>query len=149
MEGNYQLVTDLEKDKKYIDKFISSKINPILAKDKKAIIKVEEYSNPRSLSANRLYWAWLKEMAAHFSKKGDKYSSEDMHDIMRHKFLGYQKAKKIGKTEISKQLKSTAKLTKSEFCYYMEKIDHWCVDHGLLLPKAESEYTEFLAKQES
>ncbi len=148
MEGNYQLVSDLEKDKVYINKFIKSKIEPILAKDKKAIIKVEEYSKPRSLSANRLYWAWLKEMATHFSKKGGKYSSEDMHDIMRHKFLGYEKPKKIGKTEISKQLKSTAKLSKSDFCYYMEQIDNWCVDHGLLLPKPDSEYTEFLAKQE-
>lgn len=148
MQGNYQLVADLEKDKKYIDNFISSKIKPILDKDKKAIIKVEEYSNPRSLSANRLYWSWLKEMSKHFSKKGDKYSSEDMHDIMRHKFLGYQKPRQIGKTEISKQLKSTAKLSKSDFCFYMEQIDHWAVDHGLLLPKPDSEYTEFLAKQE-
>lgn len=147
MEGNYQLVSDLEKDKKYIDNFISSKIKPILDKDKKAIIKVEEYSNPRSLSANRLYWSWLKEMAVHFSKKGDKYSSEDMHQIMKHKFLGYCKPRKIGKTEIPKQLKSTASLSKSDFCFYMEQIDHWAVDHGLLLPKVDSEYTEFLAKQ--
>lgn len=147
MEGNYQLVSDLEKDKVYINKFIKSKIEPILARDKQAVIKIEEYDDPRSIPANRLYWTWLKKMSSYFSKKGDKYTPEEMHEIMRHKFLGYEKSKKIGKTTIPAQLKSTAKLKKSEFFYYMEQIDHWCVDHGLLLPKPDSEYTEFLAKQ--
>ena len=103
----------------------------------------ERYREKRSTSANALYWQWLTVMAKHFSRKGQSFTKDDMHDLMRHRFLGYE-AKTIGKTEIQPQLKSTAELDTAQMCEYMTKIDAWCADHGCLLPRPEdNDYAEW------
>lgn len=167
MQGNYQLVSDLEKDKKYIDNFINSKIEPILAKDKKAIIKVEEYSNPRSLSANRLYWMWIDQIVdynassfkgwheiddkgnEHFVELPRQARKKAMHMWLKDKFLGWTKRIKMGSRIIEPQLKSTKNLSSSEMCFYMEKVDMFAASKGWLLKKPSSEYLDFLEKQEA
>ena len=78
----------------------------------------------RSLDQNSLYWRWLSVLAESFSKRGGKYTKDDMHDLMRHKFIGYE-SRKIGNTELKDQLKSTTKLTKSEMSDYMTQIEVW------------------------
>ena len=96
----------------------------------------------RSINQNSLYWKWLAIMA----KKYKQDEPEDMHDLMRHKFLGYED-KRVGKTVISNQLKSTTKLDKGEMFHYMEKINMWAADNSLLLPiPEESEYKEILER---
>lgn len=166
MEGNYQLVADLEKDKKYIDNFINSKIEPILGRGKKAVLKVEEYNASRSISANNLYWMWIGQILDYNSNKFKGYYEIDengkevfielplkarkdaMHMWLKDKFLGWTPRIKMGSRIIEPQLKSTKNLSSSEMCFYMEKIDNWASLKGWLLKKPRSEYTEFLAKQE-
>lgn len=106
-------------------------------------ISVSPLRDKRSNSANNLYWKWLTVMAQHFSRNGQSFTKDDMHDLMRHRFLGYE-AKTIGKTEIQPQLKSTAELDTAQMCEYMTKIDAWCADHGCLLPRPEdNDYAEW------
>jgi len=106
-------------------------------------VEVENVKERRSTSANALYWQWLTVMAKHFSRKGQVFTKDDMHDLMRHKFLGYED-KTVGKTVIAQQLKSTADLTSSGMCVYMQQIDAWAADHGCLLPRPEdNEYAEW------
>ncbi|MCK5613689.1 hypothetical protein KAR91_68120, partial [Candidatus Pacearchaeota archaeon] len=106
-------------------------------------IEWKVFSAQRKLSANNLYWLWLDTMAKHFSKKKMSYTKDEMHDLMRHQFLGYED-KIIGKTVISAQLKSTAEMGTPSFCDYMTKIDIWASDHGVLLSRPEdSEYAKY------
>lgn len=126
--------------------FITEQIRE-LCKDKDVMVEISEYAPKRSISANDLYWKWLTDMAYQFSAKytGLIYSKDDMHDLMRHKFLGYLPAKQLGKTVIPQSLKSTRDLSKGEMCHYLNQIDMWAASVGCLLPRPEdSDYEEYL-----
>ena len=91
----------------------------------------------RTVEQNAMYWEWMAILAEFFTvKMKQPYAKEDMHDLMRHKFLGYD-TKTIGQTEISK-LRSTTKLTTGEEFAYMEQIDAWSAEFGCLLPRPDS-----------
>ena len=107
-------------------------------------VEIKPVSKKRSLSANGLYHMWLKQLADHFSKKAGPYCSDEMHDLMKHQFLGYED-RLIGKTMIGHQLRSTANLDTPEFSEYMSKIEAWAADHGCLVTiPAHSHYAEWL-----
>jgi len=108
----------------------------------------EPWRDKRSLNANALYWQWLTVMAEHFSRGGKKFSKEDMHDLMRHQFLGYED-KVIGQTVIGHQLASTAGLDTGQMYHYMKRIDAWAADHGCLLPRPEDCEYERWRKEEA
>ena len=104
----------------------------------------------RSISQNGLYWMWMGQLAESFNarSKDGQWSKDDMHDLMRHKFLGYE-SKTIGKTELKDILRSTTKLLKGEMHQYMTQIDAWAVDVGVFLTHPEdSEYMKLMDRQE-
>lgn len=96
------------------------------------------WEGKRSLDQNSLYWMWLGLMAKHFSRKAGPFSKDDMHDLMRHHHLGYVD-KQISKTKIASQLKSTTDLSTKEMSEYMTKVEAWCAQNGLLLPRPEDQ----------
>ena len=109
------------------------------------VLRYEPWTEPRSKSQLGLYRIWLRHMADFFSTKGGQYTDDDMHDLCRHKFLGYED-RKIGHTEIRSQLKSTAagKIGKQEMSEYMHQIETWCTELGCYLPYPEdNEYTKY------
>ncbi len=100
-------------------------------------------ADTRSTDQNSLYFLWLDTLAKNFTKRGRPVSKDDMHDLMRHKFLGYEQ-KTIGQTKLNDQLKSTTKLNKSEMSEYMTKIEAWAIDCNVLLPiPADNEYQKY------
>ena len=119
---------------------VSSKIEQ--GKTYRVVIKE---AKARSLDQNALMWMWLTILAEHFGARGiqndsgEKVDKDDMHDIMRHKFLGYESGpRKIGNTVIDEhKLKSTAKLEVGEMHKYLTQIDQWAAEHGCLLPHPE------------
>ncbi len=124
--------------------------------DKPLQVDWKNWSPKRSLNANALYWSWLTQLAEFFNQKEKGlarkksgyeptvYDREDMHDMMRHLFLGYEN-RKIRNTEITQQLKSTTKLSRADFCDYMTQIDRWALSYGCFLPHPEdSEYARYL-----
>lgn len=110
-------------------------------------IRVKIREEGRSIDQNGLYWQWLTILAKYFSKGSAEYSKDDIHDICRHKFLGYED-RKIGNTEIRAQLKSTARLDKGEMHHYLTQVDNWAVEMGCLLPHPEdSQYAQYREAQ--
>lgn len=106
-------------------------------------IEWSPWKDKRSLNANALYWQWLTIMAEHFSRGGQPFTKDDMHDLMRHQHLGYTD-RVVGKTRIAQQLASTSDLDTGQMHAYMSKIDAWAADHGCLLPRPEdSTYAEW------
>ena len=104
-------------------------------------IEVRPAKDSRTLPQNDLYWMWCSTAAKHFSTEEAKYTKNDMHDIFCHKFLGYTDGKIIGTTEFKPELRSTTGLKVDEMHEYMNKVEVWCAEHGLLLPTpADSQY---------
>ena len=127
-------------------------------------LKIECKAGNRTLSQNALYWVWMAQLSAKFDGKKVTYYDEelkkevteimdvkpnDMHDRMKHEFLGYDDPKRIGKTVIPSQLKSTAKLSKGDMFAYMERIDMFWAERGVLLVTPDdSVYAQLKAKNE-
>lgn len=116
--------------------------------DKPMAMTLKPFESKRTLPANALYWQWMTTLAKYFSANAGPFDREDMHELLKHKFLGYQDERMIGKTVIPRQLKSTAKLTKGDMSHYMEQVDAWAADNGCLLPRPEdNEYDQWRAQQ--
>lgn len=109
----------------------------------------KNYKVTRSLKANALYRMWCDKLALIFSEKMEgSLSGDDLHDICRHKFLGYTDTV-IGNTTIKGQLTSTTKLDKGDFFDYMSKVDDWALNLSIKLPRPEkSEYHKMLEDQQ-
>ncbi|WP_299726775.1 hypothetical protein [uncultured Endozoicomonas sp.] len=98
----------------------------------------------RSLSANALYWKWVSIMVTHFNSKGAKYTTEFLHDALKHTFLGYKESPD-SKLDIPPQLKDSRTLSTADFCRYMEQVEAWAIDRGCFLPRPEdSAYEKYL-----
>lgn len=102
--------------------------------DEKAIIEIRRDKDNRSTKQNNLYWMWLKVL----SETG--HSEDELHTILRHKFLGYTEVTTKGET--IKELRSTTKLKVGEFKEYLEEIDMFSAQYGIILPRPEDLYYE-------
>ena len=115
-------------------------------------VSSKPHTKRRTLSANALYWRWMETMAQFMSERtGRHFDKDTAHDLCRHLHLGYRtnpRATASGSV-IPPQLRSTKKLTTSEFCFYMNKIDSWAAIHlGLKLPKPqEGDFYEYQTSQ--
>lgn len=137
------IINDEEQRRRAIDAVMRCNL------DEPMELVLQRWEPRRTVSANNLYWDWLGQMAQHFSRKAGPFGKDDIHDLMRHKFLGYQPARIIGRTEIPAKLRSTTDLSKGEMCHYMSQIDAWSADHGCLLQRGEdNEYDEWAKRQE-
>lgn len=136
------IISDEEQRRRAIDAVMRCNL------DQPMEVTLQQHQPRRTLPMNALYWEWLTQMAKHFSRNAGPFSKDDMHDLMRHQHLGYAEAKTIGKTEIPRQLRSSADLTKGEMLEYMQRIDAWAADHGCLLVRPEdAEYEELARRQ--
>lgn len=111
-------------------------------------IKYSVYSEPRTVSQNKLFHLWCKQLSAAFIKKAPNSTPENMKMILKFKFLGVEDLV-IGKTIIKNQVKHSSDLDKGEMCFFLDQIYHWAVDLGvfLLIPE-QSEYAKLKQKQE-
>lgn len=89
---------------------------------KKFLCEFKNHRPKRSLSQNRLYFAWLKALSEHIC--GDNYELKDeLHKRYKEKFLG----KKVIKTKFGNVVrhKSTTELNTKEFNEYLDRVkDH-------------------------
>jgi hypothetical protein len=102
--------------------------------DDDAIIEIKRNLDSRSTKQNKLYWQWLKVM----TETG--YTKDEMHVIMRDKFLGYEEV--TTKTNVIRVLRSTTDLKVGEFKDYLEQIDIFASEYGIVLPRPEDLYLE-------
>jgi hypothetical protein len=157
VQGNYFSINQIDENTfERVHEYVRNRIKHFVDEGKPCYVKVEEYKNPRSLSANSLYWVWMDDLAKLFNKKGLQiqgeegeraYEKDDCHDLMRSMFLG-KEVKTLSKTKIER-LKSTRKLNSSEFCHYLSQIEHWSIDklrHTLPNP-ADSAYMKWMEEQ--
>lgn len=139
--SNYWLI----RGKEEIDERLAFLREYLLEKDVWPLaLEIKKYRNKRSLNQNALFWMWCAEARDYFNKKKtpQPLSKDDMHDLFCHLFLGYEDLV-VGNTEIKNKLRGTSKLDTGEMFHFMEKIEAWCVEKGLLLTvPVVSEYWE-------
>ena len=102
--------------------------------DDDAIIEIKRNLDSRSTKQNKLYWQWLTVM----TETG--YTKDEMHSILRDKFLGYDEV--TTKTNVIRVLRSTTDLKVGEFKDYLEQIDIFASEYGIVLPRPEDLYFE-------
>jgi hypothetical protein len=104
--------------------------------DEKAIIEIRQDKDNRSTKQNRLYWEWVSVIGNELG-----YTKDETHMLLRDKFLGYNEVTpKSG--EIIRELRSTTKLKLGEFKDYLEQIDMFVAQYGIILPRPEDLYYE-------
>ena len=90
-------------------------------------VEIKKFVKQRTLDQNAYYWRLLTELGMYLG-----YSKDEMHDICRHKFLGYDE--KMIKGEIYRTLKHTPNLETPEMAIYTQQIEAWAVaDLGFVL----------------
>jgi len=101
----------------------------IQAKDWK--YRVEQVKNVRTIPQNRYYWGVMMPILCdHFW-----YTPEEMHSALKIHFL----VDVSGKLPI---IKSTKKITTSDFIKYVESIQRWAAqDYGLYIPDPNEIYS--------
>ena len=85
---------------------------------KEVEIRIRERKNKRTNEQNSLYWKWIQIIS-----KSTGYSIEEMHELIKYKFLKRTTIKKNGVEEV--KLKSTTTLTVKEFTEFMNEIYFW------------------------
>ena len=101
----------------------------------KAIIEIRDDKDSRSVKQNRLYWEWISVIGGELG-----YTKDETHVILRDKFLGYTET--TTKLSVIKELRSTTKLKVKEFKDYLEQIDIFVSEYGIMLPRPEDLYYE-------
>ncbi len=90
-------------------------------------VEVKPYKKNRSLAQNRTMWLWLGLIADFMGE-----SPEDLHDLFKMQFLGYEEKLIAGETV--RRLRSTASLSTLEFQGYMTKIEAVAKELFIVLP---------------
>jgi len=91
----------------------------------------------RSSESNRMYWALLSLIAEQLLVGGKhKYTSNCWHVYFRQRYLGCEDIK-LPNGMIVAMPNSTASLTNEEFGIYLDRIQAWCSEHGVVLPDRE------------
>lgn len=103
-------------------------------------VEIKNYRKNRSTSQNRTYWMWLNTMSDVLG-----YSSDDLHEVFKQKFLGLEeyvvnvrREGKAGKAVVLREImcrpKSTVKLSVGEFSEYLNKVEELAKEMNITLP---------------
>lgn len=101
-------------DKQKLFKILKSR------KPKTYVIEIKEPRPKRTNKQNAYYWVCLGIIGQHCG-----YSSDEMHELMKYKFLGVEEKVVKQTGEMLKSLKSTQNLDSTEFTVYIDKIRLW------------------------
>lgn len=103
-------------------------VKPYLEAKKVLTITVEPFRKKRSVDQNARYWAILTEISQKMPPHMDGvwYSSEVWHEAMKQRFLGVKSG------PFGPVTKSTKSLSVVEFSGYMDEIQAWAIDEGIM-----------------
>lgn len=100
-------------------------------------VDVKPYKKDRSAEQNRYYWGVVMTtiQKAIQDSRGEHYSTDEIHEWMRDKFLPKRVITIKGEPKVL--VPSTTTLTVGEFGEYLEQIIGFCAESGIVIPDAE------------
>ena len=106
------------------------RVMTMLSLDEIWLVTIEKYSPKRSDSQNNFYWKWVDILGNHCG-----YNKEEMSTELKRLFLpATGRTVKIGLDGKARDFHTTTTLSKAEFAHYMDAIDRFAAEHGLVLP---------------
>ena len=94
-------------------------------------VLIEPKRKPRSLAENGYYWGVVIPLLCEWTG----YTSDEMHDALKEKFLGCYDEKN-GLTRMT----STSSLSTVEFEKYMSDIRQWASEQGVFMPLPNEQF---------
>jgi hypothetical protein len=122
--------TDIEPVKEYLDRLTVGKTYDV---------SIKLHRDNRSLPQNRLYRLWLNCIS---NETGNEV--EDLHDYFRGRFLSHRV--EIFGGECSVRI-STKRLNTAEFTAFLDKVQQFAAEQGIILPNPEDLYFEQFYQQ--
>ncbi|NHB94463.1 YbcN family protein [Photorhabdus cinerea] len=116
-------------------------------------IIIKPWKNKRSLSQNATAHLWFGEISRYLCANGAKYSLEEVKEMLKHTFLGYEVIEIMDVTtqltERVRTLKRTSKLDTGDMFQFMERVEQWAVSIGCFVTiPANSEYMKLKQEQD-
>lgn len=103
----------------------------VKANGKKLSLGLKQWRDKRSIPQNQTMWMWNTEIANHIKKKtGQDFDPEDIHELLKQLFCPVTEIT-IGSTTAS--VRSTKRLDKSQMHRYLEQVDAWAAEKGIML----------------
>ena len=127
---------------------VISFITELVLSDKTYQVNVSEWRECRSLSQNSLYWKWMAEIdkQAPLIIEGTKVAGSELwHEVFKKYYCTVKKA-----TNGIKFMKitSTKMLDVGEMTFYLNRIEQFCIERGIMLTIPESsEYYKLMESQ--
>lgn len=101
------------------------------ANGRKLSLEIKQWRDKRSIPQNQTMWMWSTEIANHIKKKtGQDFDPEDIHELLKQLFCPVTEIT-IGSTTAS--VRSTKRLDKSQMHRYLEQVDAWAAEKGIML----------------
>ena len=126
-------------------------IDSIVDRGKRCEITVKE--SRRKLSQNALFHVWVSQISRHLTAKGKAYCTPEwVKRQLKGSFLGTESIESVclltGDKSVTEEVRSSSKLDKGEFNFFLNRIQEWSVDTGLILSAPiDSTYTELNNRQ--
>lgn len=101
------------------------------ANGKKLSLEIKQWRDKRSIPQNQTMWMWNTEIANHIKKKtAQDFDKEDIHELLKQLFCPVTEIT-IGSTTVS--VRSTKRLKKNQMHRYLEQVDAWAAEKGIML----------------
>lgn len=109
-----------------------------LPEGKAYCVSVTRAKSRRSVSQNRLYWMWMNCLGAETGNDAD-----TLHRFFAVKFLGVKHCDVFGREVVMPE--STKFLDTDRFTRYLDEIQRFAADNGIILPEPSDLYFEAFA----
>ncbi|WGL95996.1 YbcN family protein [Arsenophonus nasoniae] len=124
-----------------------------LATKKPHRLIIKPYKQTRSLSQNSLFHMWVGEISKYLCANGANYTPEQVKEMLKHTFLGYQVVERIDVTtqepERVRALRRTSKLDTGEMYIFMQRVEAWAAGIRCFVTiPTNSEYMKLKNNQE-
>ncbi|WGM06638.1 recombination protein NinB (plasmid) [Arsenophonus nasoniae] len=129
-------------------------LKAVLATKKPHQLIIKPYRKTRSLSQNSLFHLWTSEISKYLCANNANYNPEQVKEMLKHTFLGYEVVERIDVTtqqpERVRTLRRTSKLDTGEMHIFMQKVECWAIGIRCFVTVPESsEYMKLKQEQEN
>ncbi|CDG89637.1 YbcN family protein [Xenorhabdus bovienii] len=128
-------------------------LKSVLATNQPHRIIIKPWKNTRSPSQNATAHMWFGEISRFLKSNGAKFSPDEVKEMMKHTFLGYEVVERVDartqEPERVRTLRQTSKLDTGEMFRFMEQVEQWAAGMGYFVTiPDDSEYMKLKRRQE-
>uniref|UniRef100_A0A3B0M383 NinB protein n=1 Tax=Arsenophonus endosymbiont of Trialeurodes vaporariorum TaxID=235567 RepID=A0A3B0M383_9GAMM len=128
-------------------------LKAVLATKQPHHLIIKPFKQTRSLSQNSLFHFWCGEISKYLCANNANYNPEQVKEMLKHTFLGYEVVERIDVTtrepERVRTLTRTSGLDTGEMHVFMQKVECWAIGIRCLVTIPESsEYMKLKQAQE-